>query len=117
MKNTIISNLLKEMGNKLTTNEVAVMVAQTYPNSATYDGNRIIIQNTPEGIESYELLKETFRTLGMRVTCHKRGRNPNRKQFYGEYTTRGQRNRARQDLKIKHSTHFAVYYWRKPDVK
>lgn len=37
------------------------------------------------------------------------GRNPNRKQFYDEYGTRGGKSVLRQDLPMKHATSVALY--------
>ena len=37
------------------------------------------------------------------------GRNPNRKQFYDKYGTRGGKSVLRQDLPMKHATSVALY--------
>ena len=37
------------------------------------------------------------------------GRNPNRKQFYNKYGTRGGKSVLRQDLPLKHATSVALY--------
>ena len=38
-----------------------------------------------------------------------RGRNPNRKQFYNKYGTRGGKSVLRQDLPLRHATSVALY--------
>jgi hypothetical protein len=68
--------------------------------------------NTTEGNELFQCLRHLFKPYG---SINRRGRNPNRKEVAMKYGL--DHDSLRQDLPIKYSTSFDVYFYPKSNIK